>query len=264
LITVAIAPDLGPFDGPLDLLLALVRRNQYPLDALPIAEITGQYLSYIKDAKKADVELGGDFLETASWLVLLKSRALLPQAPGEEAPSHELERALLDHETLKATAGLLRSRLDAAGLGPGSGMTAFEPGLPIEADERVPAHPTVQDALLAARRALAVARAHAAGARSLDGESYPVAEILAQLDRRIQALEPGCGVSTREWFAELPAPEARVTLLLALLELARLQKVLLGQREEFGAVLLKRLPLGNSGRSIGLLDGPPDGTSFRR
>lgn len=49
------------------------------------------------------------------------------------------------------------------------------------------------------------------------------------------------GVSTEEWFAELPAPEARATLFLALLELARLQKVLLGQRREFGPVLLKRL-----------------------
>ncbi len=123
LITVAIARDLGPFDGPLELLLALVRRNQYPLDALPIAEITRQYLTYIKDAREADVEVGGDFLETASWLVLLKSRALLPQAPDARSPAQELERALLDHATLHRTAGLLRSRLDAAGLGPGSGMS---------------------------------------------------------------------------------------------------------------------------------------------
>ncbi len=239
MITVAIARGLGPFDGPLDLLLALVRRHQYPLDALPIAEITRQYLTYIKEAREADVELGGDFLETASWLVLLKSRALLPQAPGEEAPSLELERALLDHETLMRAAGLLRSRIDAAGVGPGNGLTASESGS--LADERVPAQPTVQDALMAARRALATARAHAQGLRSLDTESYPVAAILAQLDRRLEALEPGRGVSTEGWFAELPEPEAQVTLLLALLELARLQKILLAQGEGFGAVLLKRL-----------------------
>jgi segregation and condensation protein A len=241
MITVAIERDLGSFEGPLDLLLALVRRNQYPLDAPPIAEITGQYLSYIQEAHEADVELGGDFLETASWLVLLKSRALLPQAPDARSPAQELERALLDHATLQRTAGLLRSRIDAAGLGPATGLTASEPGLLVEGDERVRAQPTVQDALLAARRALAVASSHAAGARSLDGESYPVAEILAQLDRRLEALEPGRGVSTEEWFEELPAPEARITLLLALLEPARLQRVLLGQREGFGALLLKRL-----------------------
>ena len=235
MITVAV----GHFDGPLDLLLALVRRHQYPPDALPIAEITRQYLAYLKEAREADVELGGDFLETASWLVLLKSRALLPQAAGEEAPAEELEWALLDHQTLTRTAGLLRSRIDAAGVGPGNGLTASESGS--LADERVPAQPTVQDALRAARRALAVAQAHAQGSRSFEGENYPVAEILAQLDRRLEELEPGRGVSTEEWFAELPGTEARVTLLLALLEMVRLQRVLLGQKEGFGALLLKRL-----------------------
>jgi chromatin segregation and condensation protein Rec8/ScpA/Scc1 (kleisin family) len=75
----------------------------------------------------------------------------------------------------------------------------------------------------------------------LDTESYPVAEILAQLDRRLDAIEPGCGVSTEEWFTELPVREAQVTLFLALLELARLQRILLAQRKGFGAVLLKRL-----------------------
>jgi chromatin segregation and condensation protein Rec8/ScpA/Scc1 (kleisin family) len=166
---------------------------------------------------------------------------MLPHTAGVEAPSRELERALLDHETLIRTAGLLRNRLDGAGMGAGRGLTVSEPALPVEADERVPAQPTVQDALVAARRALAAARTHAEGSRALDTESYPVATILAQLDRRIEALEPGRGVSTREWFEELPAPEARVTRLMALLELARLQRILLGQREGFGPVLLKRL-----------------------
>ncbi len=237
MISVAIARGWRHFDGPLDLLLALVRRNQYPLDALPIAEITRQYLTYITEVREADVELGGDFLETASWLVLLKSRAFLPEAPGEVAPAHELERALLDYDMLKRTAGLLRSRVDAAGVGPGP--AASEP--PLLADERVQAQPTVQDALTAARRALAAAKAHAQASRSIENESYPVAEILAQLDRRLEALEPGRGVSTEGWFEELAAPEAQVTLFLALLELARLQRILLGQRVEFGPVLLKRL-----------------------
>jgi chromatin segregation and condensation protein Rec8/ScpA/Scc1 (kleisin family) len=116
--------------------------------------------SPIKEASGADVELGADFLETASWLVLLKSRAMLPQTPNEVLPGQELERALLDHETVRATAGLLRSRIDAAGVGPGNGLAVSESGSPVVNDERVRAQPTVQDALLAARRALAVARAH--------------------------------------------------------------------------------------------------------
>ena len=62
--------------------------------------------------------------------------------------------------------------------------------------------------------------------------SYPVAAILARLDRRIEALEVGRGVSTEVWFEELPVPEAQVTLLLALLELVRLRRIWLGQRME--------------------------------
>lgn len=57
MITVAFSGEFAQFDGPLDLLLALVRRNQYPLENLPIAEITSQYLTYTKDAQQADVEL---------------------------------------------------------------------------------------------------------------------------------------------------------------------------------------------------------------
>ena len=109
-----------------------------------------------------------------------------------------------------------------------------------ETDVAVSAAPTLQDALRAGRRALATAEAHAQGARVLEEEAYPAAAILAQLEQRLQALEPGRGMSTEAWFGELPGPEAQITLFLALLELARLQKVLLAQREGFGAVLLKR------------------------
>lgn len=88
--------------GPLDLLLALVRRHGYPLNRLPLAAITRQFTAYLQQSKEQHLELGGEFFETASWLVLLKSRSLLPQSPAEEAPGEELERVLLDHQTLRA------------------------------------------------------------------------------------------------------------------------------------------------------------------
>ena len=251
MITVAFTRGAERYDGPLDLLLALVRQNRYPLDALPIAQITRQYDAYLKDAKQADVELGGEFIETASWLVLLKSRALLPQAPTEEAPGEELERVLLDHQTLRAAAALLGIRQLEAGVGPWQGTVS---GAVRENQDRDPhagqaepiaavpaAGPTVHDALLAARQALAVARAHAQGSSAVLPERYPVEEILAALEQRLATLEPGRGVSTEPWFEDLAPPEAQVTLLLALLELARLRRILLGQYKPFGAVLLKRI-----------------------
>lgn len=109
-------------------------------------------------------------------------------------PSQELERALLDHEAWKATAGLLRSRMDAGGLGPGKRSGVEDEGSRAISDVIVAAPPpTVQDALAAARLALAEAKAHAQGARLLEGESYPVAEVLARLEGRLETLAPGPG-----------------------------------------------------------------------
>ena len=233
------------FDGPFDLLLALVRRNRYPLDRLPIAEITRQYSAYVKDAREADVELGGEFIETASWLVLLKSRSMLPRAADaseiEEAPERELERALLDHETLRAAAGVLRGRMEAAGLAAGGPERDFQaPSAGSSASAAGP--PTVQDVVEAARRAYAAARAHAQAAAAIAApETVTVEAALQCLAGRLSTLEMGRGVSTEGWFEEQPTHEARIALFLALLELARLGTILLAQPRPFGAILLKKL-----------------------
>ena len=260
MITVAIGQS---YDGPLDVLLALVRREGYAMDRLPVAEITRQYLGYLRGAPKIgtdiDVDEGAEFFETASWLVLLKSRALLPKAAGEEAPEQELARALLDHDALRSAAGRLRERLDGAGLGPGigsvigSGIKACHDAGPsagsaretqaaateMPAGREEAAAPTVHDVLLAARRALDQARAHAQGATMAASDAYPIEMLYRVLEERLASLEPGRGVSTEEWFAALPDGQARCALLLALLELARLGRVLLGQREPLGQILLK-------------------------
>ena len=230
------------FDGPLDLLLALARRNQYPLDRLPIAQITHQYSDYLKDAQEADVELGGEFIETASWLVLLKSRSILPRAADTEPPpERELERVLLDHETLRATAGLLRSRMEAAGLGPAEPERGTLPR-PDALQAAVTAPPTVQDVVEAARRAFAAAEAHARAAAELAApETLTVEAAMEHLTRHLSAMEPGRAASTAAWLEEQAEPEARIALFLALLELARLNYALLTQPQPFGAIWVKRL-----------------------
>ena len=256
-LDITIAGDAA-YDGPLDLLLALVRREGYPMDRLPVAAITRQYLDWLRrnanrnpdrSLKKVeiDVDQGAEFFETASWLVLLKSRALLPLSAGEETPEQELARTLLSHQALRAAASQLRERLDGAGLGPGmhraedpgdgsEGAKESQHAIPRGREEA--AAPTVHDVLLAARRALEQARAHAQGSAVAAPDPYPLENLYRELEERLAALEPGRGVSTEEWFRELPDPQARCALLLALLELARLGRVLLGQREPLGPVLL--------------------------
>ncbi len=228
------------FSGPLDLLLALVRSNRYPLDRLPIAEITRQYSAYIKEARDADVELGGEFVETASWLVLLKSRTLLPSAETpegnkSESPEQELRRVLLDHATLKETAALLRERMEQTGLGSGGDFRRSAGAPPEDFPVLSPPLPTVQDAVLAARRALEAVRARAPAP-----EIYPVEAEVCWILAEIASIARDQTRSTEPWFAARPDAEARVALFLALLELARLSRILLGQPHRFGPIYLKR------------------------
>src|SRR5271168_2119514 len=126
---------LPRFDGPFDLLLALIRRNQWSIDDLPVVEITGQFLAYIKQARDLDPELAGEFVETASWLVLLKSRSLLPTEDAQgPTPREELRRAVLDHATLAATTEFLRERYEGhrhpagPGIGRGRQSQVLPPG----------------------------------------------------------------------------------------------------------------------------------------
>lgn len=99
------------FEGPLDLLLHLIKENKVDIYDIPIAVITGQYLQYIEMMEELNLDVAGDFLVTAATLIHIKSRMLLPvdeEAPGEEEdPRLELIQRLLEYQTFKdASLGL--------------------------------------------------------------------------------------------------------------------------------------------------------------
>jgi segregation and condensation protein A len=221
------------YDGPFDLLVSLIRRNEYPIDALPVSEITGQFLAYVRAARDLESELAGEFVEVASWLVLLKSRSMLPHNGQEPAPHEELRRAVLDHQTLAAATEFLRSqaarsRPGAAGAPPGRGEAG-----PVEVDAEPP---TVLDLVEAARRALEAAHA----ARSLEGTEAvgaTVEEMIDWIRATLGALRAGEAVSTRDWF-RVPSGEG-AALLLAMLEMAGKGALLLHQERECGEIRVK-------------------------
>ena len=108
---------LDAFEGPLDLLLHLIRTNEVNIYDIPIALITEQYLGYITLMQDLNLDVAGEFLVMASTLIHVKSRTLLPrpgpeQADGgpEEDPREALVRRLLEHQKYKAAAGLLHDR----------------------------------------------------------------------------------------------------------------------------------------------------------
>ncbi len=109
------------YDGPLDLLLDLIRKQDIDIYDIPIAKITAQFLAYVNQLKASDVDVAGDFIYIASLLIHIKSKMLLPRSPAgpEEAaedPRRELVERLLEHERFKNAAQMLQQKqmLEAA------------------------------------------------------------------------------------------------------------------------------------------------------
>src|SRR3954464_6574170 len=100
------------YDGPLDLLLDLIRKQDIDIYDIPIAKITAQFLQYVERIKKFDVDVAAEFIYTASLLIHIKSKMLLPRDPSapagtDEDPREELVNRLLEHEKYKNAAQML-------------------------------------------------------------------------------------------------------------------------------------------------------------
>jgi len=97
---------LETFEGPLDLLLYLIRKQNFNVLDIPMAEVTGQYLSYVEQIRATNLELAAEYLLMAAMLIEIKARMLLPRAPSDDSqeaedPRAELVRRLLDYEQMK-------------------------------------------------------------------------------------------------------------------------------------------------------------------
>jgi segregation and condensation protein A len=113
----AIRIKLGAFEGPLDLLVHLIRKHEVNIYDIPIATITEQYLAYVELMQEMNLDVAGEFLVMASTLIHIKSRMLLPRpetaatdGEPEEDPRDVLVRRLLEHQKFKAAAELLHER----------------------------------------------------------------------------------------------------------------------------------------------------------
>ncbi|MFZ3156360.1 MAG: segregation/condensation protein A [Smithella sp.] len=108
------AVKLDIFEGPLDLLLYLIKKNEIDIYNIPIALVTEQYLQYLKIIKELNLDLAGEYLVMAATLIHIKSRMLLPPPDEpeeeEEDPRAELVRQLLEHKTFKEAAENLKER----------------------------------------------------------------------------------------------------------------------------------------------------------
>ena len=102
------------FEGPLDLLLTLIQKNKVSIEDIPISLICDQYLAYIREAQKLDLEVASVFLVMASELILIKTKMLLPrdEKSDEKDPRAELADALLKYQQAKEGAAKLKVRYE--------------------------------------------------------------------------------------------------------------------------------------------------------
>ena len=128
---------LDQFEGPLDLLLALIQKNKVSITDIPIALICDQYMEYLEEAQKMDLEVATEFIVMASELMLIKSKMLLPHEEGtENDPRREIQNALLLHQQAKLAAEKLKPMYDdfSGRFVKGQDSVPPERGLPLDLD----------------------------------------------------------------------------------------------------------------------------------
>jgi segregation and condensation protein A len=216
------------FEGPLDLLLHLIKKNEVDIYNIPIAAITRQYLEYIDLLKELNLDVAGDFLVMASTLIQIKSRMLLPVMPDEEPtdeeedPRAELVRRLLEYQKYKEASMMLAGREIMerevfARKFPPPELAALQP------DEGVP-EVELFELIEAFRRVLS--RIPAATIHEVGAEMHTVAECIADL---LDALKGKESLAFDALFRDRLSREYVITHFLALLELCRLKMVKLTQ-----------------------------------
>lgn len=128
---------LDQFEGPLDLLLALIQKNKVSITDIPIALICDQYMQYLEEAQRMDLEVATEFIVMASDLMLIKSKMLLPHEEGtENDPRREIQNALLLHQQAKLAAEKLKPMYDdySGRFVKGQDSVPPERGLPLDLD----------------------------------------------------------------------------------------------------------------------------------
>ena len=227
------------YDGPMDLLLDLIRKQNLDIYDIPMAKITAQFLEYTRHLQNRDVDAAGEFVYTASLLIHIKSKMLLPRdtsalAEGEELdPRRELVERLLEHERFKAAAQMLAQKQqveEATWTNPG--MREFREDA--SADREIAAD-TVD---LVRVFGEVLARLKARPVLNVDEDSVTVAQMIDYVKRRL--LMEDKPVSLRKMLHNTHTERALICMFLAMLELVRLQAVLLHQPVLMGDILIKK------------------------
>jgi segregation and condensation protein A len=232
---------LEQYQGPLDLLLDLIRKQQIDIKDIPIATITSQYLEYIDKAREMDIDLGAEFIYMAATLIQIKSRMLLPRDPALETlddssddPRQELVERLLEHERFKNAAEMLQQkRMIEENVWSNPQMKSFvseddDPGLAITLFDLVKAFGELLE------------RAKNRPVYEVESSDVTVADMIHYLKERLVEAGSDQPVFILRIFEQQRTRRAMIALFLAVLEMVRMQAVVLTQKDLFGEIALQR------------------------
>ena len=226
------------YEGPLDLLLDLIRKQDIDIYDIPIARITAQYLVYVERIRELDVNVAAEFIYMAAVLIHIKSKMLLPRDPLAPAdalddPRSELVNRLLEHEKFKSAAQMLMQKqqiedavLSNPALREFMDAEGTEPELAADVIDLVKTFQQVLE------------RARTRPVLEVDDETVTVGQMIQYLHRRLSLEERP--IRLKQMLRTIPSQQALVCMFLALLELVRLQAIQVRQDHVFGEVLVRK------------------------
>lgn len=231
---------LDIFEGPLDLLLYLIRKDEVDILDVNIERITKQYIAYMDAFKMLNIDLAGEFIVMAANLMYIKSRTLLPrpvQPPTDEAeeedPRWELIRQLIEYKKFKDAAGFLARRQAAL-----EGMYPARPEVPEELKRpEVEPFPDVSIFDLIRAFQVVLSRFQEEEIGQIVDDRFTVADKIEHLLRTVQ---PGESVSFAGLFARATSREEVITTFIAMLELIKLRQFRVQQNVMMGEITLTR------------------------
>jgi segregation and condensation protein A len=226
------------YEGPLDLLLDLIRKQDIDIYDIPIARITAQYLTYVERMRELDVNVAAEFIYMAAVLIHIKSKMLLPRDPlatadAIEDPRIELVNRLLEHEKFKSAAQMLLQKQqieDAIWSNPAlkefKDAEGTEPELAADVIDLVKTFQQILD------------RARSRQILQVDEETVTVGQMIDYLRRRLSLEEKP--IRLKQMLRNIESRQALVCMFLAMLELVRLQAIQLRQDRLFGEILIRK------------------------
>lgn len=226
---------LEAYEGPLDLLLELIRKQEIDIFNIPIARITQQYVEFLHRMEQLNLDIAADFILMAATLIQIKSKMMLPPdplaGPGEsDDPRTDLVQRLLEHEKFKSAAQMLQQKqvLEQA--------TWSRPDLASFADEKGELVVTLWDLAKAFREVLE--RPPAPSGLEIRKEEITVAEMMDEVRQALR--DSDSAIPLLELCQRHPTRRGLIVLFLALLELVRLEAVVAVQAELFSPILLRK------------------------